>query len=537
MRSRSPVIHPILFAIFPILSLYLSNSDQIRVSETFSSLVLVLCTSLLLWAGLNRWLKDTAAAGIIVSTGLLLFFSFAHLLLVVQMVGYQLGFYDFARKLVRDQVYLLVWMVVELLGLGIVSLWVWRSRKHLDAINRFLNFFGLTLIIVTLATWIIPPIQNSSLQKTTSSLRQQNNSSPAPIEQKLTASGNSLPDIYYIILDGYGRSDVLQTMYHIDNQDFLNFLESKGFYIANQAFANYALTAHSLACSLNFTYLDTLVDLSKLNTNRKLFLLNLVENNRTFRSLHDLGYKNVVFTNGYTFTSKQSADIRLGPPVQLSSFQNVLINNTPLMVFLQKKQYDQHRDRILYTLEHLPEMDEIAGPKFIVAHIVAPHPPFVFGAQGEPLYPPRKFGIDDASDFMMLGTLQEYTAGYSAQLIYISNRVRTIIDQILSRSDQPPIIIIQGDHGPRSQMDLEDADNTNYHESFPILNAYYFPGVDATPFYPEISPVNTFRVLFNTYFGTHYPLLEEHSYITTSRDIFNFIEVTGSLKNWSATSP
>jgi hypothetical protein len=44
-----------------------------------------------------------------------------------------------------------------------------------------------------------------------------------------------------------------------------------------------------------------------------------------------------------------------------------------------------------------------------------------------------------------------------------------------------------------------------------ILNAYYFP--EAKPnLYPSITPVNSFRLLFDTYFGADYKLLDDVSY-------------------------
>ncbi len=39
-----------------------------------------------------------------------------------------------------------------------------------------------------------------------------------------------LTDIYFIVLDGYGRSDVLKEFYEYDNSDFLRGLKEKGFY-------------------------------------------------------------------------------------------------------------------------------------------------------------------------------------------------------------------------------------------------------------------------------------------------------------------
>jgi hypothetical protein len=47
------------------------------------------------------------------------------------------------------------------------------------------------------------------------------------------------------------------------------------------------------------------------------------------------------------------------------------------------------------------------------------------------------------------------------------------------------------------------------------LMAYYFPGKDtASLAYPSITPVNSFRLVFNTYFGGTYPLLENVSYFS-----------------------
>jgi hypothetical protein len=78
-----------------------------------------------------------------------------------------------------------------------------------------------------------------------------------------------------------------------------------------------------------------------------------------------------------------------------------------------------------------------------------------------------------------------------------------IISQIIEKSDTPPVIIIQGDHGsviesPKRRMS--------------ILNAYYLPKEGDTQLFESISPVNTFRVIFNTYFGGKLPLLEDNAF-------------------------
>ncbi len=77
-----------------------------------------------------------------------------------------------------------------------------------------------------------------------------------------------------------------------------------------------------------------------------------------------------------------------------------------------------------------------------------------------------------------------------------------------------------------SHDSLEEAD---VGERFPILNAYYFPGVDSSDLYPTISPVNSFRVVLNTYFGLELPLLEDRAFYCTMKRPFDLVEITDSL--------
>jgi hypothetical protein len=77
----------------------------------------------------------------------------------------------------------------------------------------------------------------------------------------------------------------------------------------------------------------------------------------------------------------------------------------------------------------------------------------------------------------------------------------------------PPVIIVQGDHGPLPDLTEEPS------QRLPILNAYYLPGVEMdSMLYPSISPVNSFRVVLNSYFGQNLPLLEDQSYFGPEED-------------------
>ena len=97
----------------------------------------------------------------------------------------------------------------------------------------------------------------------------------------------------------------------------------------------------------------------------------------------------------------------------------------------------------------------------------------------------------------------EFAAAYRGQAAFITERIEETIAQILARSPEPPIIILQSDHGSELKLDMTDVENTDLKERMSILNAYYFPGQKYKGLYGRISPVNSFRVVLNTYFGAN----------------------------------
>jgi hypothetical protein len=108
---------------------------------------------------------------------------------------------------------------------------------------------------------------------------------------------------------------------------------------------------------------------------------------------------------------------------------------------------------------------------------------------------------------------------------YINRLVLETVDAILTRSTVPPIIILQGDHGPGAYLHWGSLEQTIPAERFGILNAYYFPSQNYTHLYPSISPVNSFRVLFDQFFGADYPLLPDRHYYSSWSYPFDFTEV------------
>lgn len=63
-----------------------------------------------------------------------------------------------------------------------------------------------------------------------------------------------------------------------------------------------------------------------------------------------------------------------------------------------------------------------------------------------------------------------------------------------------------------------------------VLNAYYLPNVEKSLLYPSITPVNTFRLVFNLYFNTNFELLPDKSFVfEDEQHIYNMIDVTEAL--------
>jgi len=346
-----------------------------------------------------------------------------------------------------------------------------------------------------------------------------------------------LPNIFYIILDGYARADILERLYQYDNTEFLEYLTGRGFFVAAGSRSNYAQTGLSLASSLNMRYLDDPVNRIGIESWRLGPANYMILNNSVFGFLKDHGYAIVAFASGWSVTEMRSADTYMAARWYPDEFQNALIDMTPIpFVAGQLGGYDRyglHRERILYAFDHLADTSQLERPTFVFAHMIAPHPPFVFGPHGEEIDPDYRFTLRDGSHVIRKRKLtrDEYVQRYREQLIFINSRTKAAVDGILSKSTRPTIIILQADHGPGSMLDCGDPSNANFEERFSILNAYYLPNGGGIHLYDDITPVNTFRIVLNHYFGTEYGLLKDKTYFSTWSNPYAFIDVTDGMND------
>jgi hypothetical protein len=298
-------------------------------------------------------------------------------------------------------------------------------------------------------------------------------------------------------------------------------LEDLGFTVADCSLSNYAQTQMSLASTLNFNYIDALSDHFIPGSDDRTGLDTLIHHGAVRESLEKAGYKTVAFATGFLATELTDADYFLSPGYswgELNEFESLLMETTLARLIQDGNRFgtqtsgsERFRERTLFTLEKLDELSYIPGPKFVFVHIIAPHPPYVFGPTGGPVEPAE------------VGTTktQEGASHYRDQAIYISGRMMEIVPKIIANSSTPPIIVIEGDHGP-TVASSPRARMSN-------LNAYFLPGENAS-IYPTITPVNTFRIIFNTYFGQNLEMLDDVSLYSDYTDPFNFKVIPNSCE-------
>ena len=479
MLKRIP-IYPVFCALYPIVALTAYNIDEISLKVVVRPLAVTLFVCILLFGLAQLLLRDWHRAALVLLLVIFFFFAYGHIYNLLEDV-------TVANVSIFRHRTLLPFLGITMLALLYL---VVRRLKQPSKFTLWLNLLSIYLMIYPASKIVFNTLQQSAADRAVRT------------SQSDVVADENRPDIYYIILDAYGREDVLQNMFGYDNSGFLNTLRQRGFYVAECSQSNYAYTNFSLASSLNYEYLDALNV-----SNSRIERIALLKHGAVRTFLEEQGYTSVAFPTGFAFTEWEDADLYLDfdrPVSTLNEFEILTLNTTLFRVVYDSKVVDTgevtHKDmrrlRVLSVLDKIKQLPKVDGNLFVFAHIGVPHRPYTFGPNGEiPAYDGKT------------ATYEETGKAYIDQVEFINNETLKVIDALLENSEIPPIIIIQGDHGPQ-----EDLTN-NPLERMPILNAYYLPGVQtAELLYPSISPVNSFRVVLNSYFDQNMPLLADQSY-------------------------
>jgi len=500
IKNHLPV-HPFFFGTFPILFLFAQNAAEMKLSQVLTPLAISCFLALVLTVLFGMILRNLRKGAVIASTLVFLFLSYGHFVRALPEFEYEM-----AESVLGPNLLILL---VSLVVLVLIAAATIKTRRPLSALTAFLNLLGLLLVLLEL-------VHGGFFLATRDKAGEYRDAVSLP-----NTAVEHRPDIYYIVVDGYGRSDILREIYNFDNSDFISELRDLGFYVADSSYANYPQTILSLGSSLNLDYIEN-VGAFPRSSSDLVPLEERLNNNRLMKFLTDCGYTTVGFSTGYGITDLVNVDRRYSRGWSTSEFETMLVAMTPLPIFAASSHSpsEAHRERVSYTLDQLPRLANEYSPKFVFAHIVSPHPPFLFDAEGNAVQTADYWSVADGSHWVKDSAgAEEYRRLYGDQATYITRRLLQTIRQLLDNCGKDsPVIIVQSDHGPGSGLKWGSWKNSNLRERFAILNAYYLPGVSESTLYSEITPVNTFRVVLNHYFGTDLVLLpDRHEFATWHR--------------------
>lgn len=516
------VLHPVFFAVFPVLSLWLYNSAQTPFYAASRAFLIMAIVLVLSFAASLVIYRNAIKAGLLTSLTLWLFILYGRLFAAIDMFsvgGFILG---------RHRFLLPVWGLIFITGL----IAIWRLKQTPYTLNHILNLVGLFLV-----AFVGLQAAAYSLQTNRFTTR------PRVVDAKgaaLAANASAAidgPDVYYILMDGYSRDDVLRAMGGPDVSGFYDALSQLGFSVQRCSQSNYDSTTLSMSSALNMDYLDHLgvpfyPDEKRLQHND---FTELLQQSKVRQEFESFGYQFYTFKAVYEWMNIEDSshyynfedNIPLYNRQESINFQYLFLETTifrPLLeihvnkpeafermplfllqLFYPKadmfstREYKQYQQN-LFALKALSEIPGQPGKKFVYAHLFNTHQPYVFTPDGGFRWPPK-----DSKE------------AYFDQIVYANKRLIEVIQKILADSKKPPVIIVQSDHGYPFTPDRTR-----------ILNAYYLPNGGDKVLYPGITPVNSFRLVLSQYFSRKYDLLPDKSFHSNHDFPYQVTEVSPS---------
>jgi hypothetical protein len=470
---------PLLFGSYPSVLLYTNNISKVLLSSLerilllYFIITLIIYLTLLIFAHFNPYYAALSSCLIII-----VFNTYG--------VIYQ---FLFTTDFVRVEHYTLIPVSIVLIG---YLCWLLKklsvSLQH--SIWKFSTILFIGFYIISLVQIIpqeIKKSRNLSVQTT-------------EITSNNSTANNLHPDIYYLVFDEFSGLETMREYWKNSNVDkFKDLLESKGFFVAEESQASSIDTLQQMASRLNYQDYSTVDDQD--------MLFQAIINNKVMNFLKTKGYTTVVFQElsfAYpTFPQFKADYVFSDDTIENSNtetlfdeFGMLVLDKTIVSIFssyykVDNVTYANHINMLQFTGNKLGNLSGIATPKFIYSHLLLPHFPFIFDSNGILNSPQNYYNWN------------YYEGNYNYTLGYISN----VISEILKNSDpeNPPVIIIQSDHGARNIAagspgsvtlpDFSDELKRN------ILFAIYLPGFDKKTLPQNINPINTFPIVFNNYFN------------------------------------
>lgn len=476
---------PLLIGIFPAFFHYGNNSRVVLLSSLGKLLILLVAFSLISYLLLLIIFRGQALKASIFTSVFLIFFNTYGMVydLLRQFDRFTIAHYMFLPFYILLAIYV-GWLISRL------------SEKRLKDAWKI-----TTVVVGALIIFNIIKIVPAEMQKSASPTQR---SIPDPAGSTI-ATDQTFPDIYYIVFDEMAAFDAIRQYWQYNEIDnFIAELQAKGFYVAENSFGSTDNTYHELANRMDFERYP--YDPSKFQKYWDAALDHL-SNNKVITFLKSMGYSTIVFDEGLPISTKIPADVVYTSSInELMSWGSIydefglmVINNTMLEPFIKKivtnnSAITDHERMLVFTADQVNNLD-VPSPKFVYIHLLIPHMPFLFDAEGDRINPKHQYDWDQ----------------YLGYYIFSTQYAKSMIEKILASYDtaNPPVIVFQSDHGARNRtMESGNILLENYPAEYlnHIVNTLYLPGCEDAPLTQNLDPVNTFPIIFNCYFDANLPL-------------------------------
>ena len=542
-------------ALLPIFSEWEENRYQVSVQDLVVPLVLSLLTSSLLSFIFRKKyisqpigsLLGASFSTLIIShdfqTRLITFTPFLHALDPIPKL-------ETIEPLIFSFLFFAAIVYAGFLIIHLVNKWITKNNWPTNEISKGLNLLiGLSFALVT-----IPLIYSVAVEWPQFSYR-------PPLLSNSAKVTTDKPDIYYIVLDRYTSQSVLTSQFNFDNSAFIQSLQAQGFSVNPNAHNNYPYTTMSIASTMNASYNSDLVQkFAGASQQTQEPFHAAIRYSSVVQELKSFGYSYDEIGSWYEASNKAPlADTVFQPEGHLTLFghtftldtfdKNELVQSPFWQVIQNGISLGKHNllgysslsevDSTPYKLKALTQLaSQPAGGRFIFAHILTPHDPYFFNADGSLS---QNSGNDNNGE--------PIKQKYVNQVEYINSQIKPIIDQINKASNHTAVIILQADEGPypmvlngnnfdgtsvgdelstQSMLSWSDQD---LQMKYGTLSAYSIPKASSQAIDAEGDSVNIFRLVLNTYFDTNLPYLPKcyYAYPDGREHSFVFTDITQRL--------
>ena len=507
---RNPLVwHPLLFAVWPVVSLYRENLAEVPIGQALSASALAAATATFTLLVLTPLLRDARRAALVTTI----------LVLALMLWGA-------ATDAAGDPAWLFgVWVS----GAALLCIALSRVSALLPELTTIVA--GIAAVVLALA--LVPVVVAKAPIMLASA-------APASSDEDLSAevgqwaSPGDPRDIYYLVFDRYGSQAAMEARWNMDLSPFFDGLRRKGFFVASDSKANHLRTAQSLASTLHLRYLVDMEERFGAETSDLLPVYSMLQDHPVGRVLQQRGYR-YVHVGAWWDPTQSNAHADANVSYETNTDFGVALRRSTLLSWFDSapkglSRADQMRhvpyDGAKKQFAAIRETAADDRPTFTFAHILLPHEPFVYNRDGS--YVP-----------FAEGRTRSRERNYTEQTLYTNTQIEQLVDELLDvPEERQPIIVLAADEGPAPVRFIADDENFDWtkatpaelEEKFAILNAYYLPGADDPGLYPSISPVNTWRVIFNAYFDADLELLDDRSYVFRNEHaVYDFTEVTDRL--------